>query len=155
MSSALENQLTEELKNAMRSGNKVGTMAIRMVRTEVMKRRTAKAGVEVTDELVVETIRAYAKQLQGSVEDYGSRGIGPDDDENVGQMVSEIEFLQRFLPKLLDETATAALVDRAIAEQGAVDPKLAGKITGLIMKDHKGQVDAGLVSRLVRARLGA
>lgn len=155
MSSALETQLTEELKNTMRSGNKVGTMAIRMVRTEIMKRRTAKAGVEVTDELVVDTIRAYVKQLQGSVDDYAARGVLPADDENVAQMISEIEYLQRFLPQLLDEEATAAIVDQVIAALGTADPKQAGRITGMIMKDHKGKVDAGVVSRLIKQKLGA
>ncbi|MBI5610375.1 MAG: GatB/YqeY domain-containing protein [Deltaproteobacteria bacterium] len=155
MASNLEAQLGEELKNCMRSGDKVGTMAIRMVRTEVMKRRTAKAGVEVTDELVVEVIRAYVKQLQGSVEEYAARGVLPADDENLAQMVAEAQFLQKFLPQLMGEAETAAVIDQILASQGPVDAKMAGKITGLVMKDYKGRVDSALVNKLVRAKLGA
>jgi uncharacterized protein YqeY len=154
MACNLENQLTEELKNTMRSGDKVGTMAIRMVRTEVMKRRTAKAGVEVTDELVVEVIRSYVKQLQGSVEEYAVRGVLAADDDNVAQMVAEASYLQKFMPQLMGEAETAAVIDQVLATQGAVDAKMAGKITGLVMKDYKGKVDSALVNKLVRAKLG-
>ncbi len=154
MACNLENQLTEELKNTMRSGDKVGTMAIRMVRTEVMKRRTAKAGVEVTDELVVEVIRSSVKQLQGSVEEYAVRGVLAADDDNVAQMVAEASYLQKFMPQLMGEAETAAVIDQVLATQGAVDAKMAGKITGLVMKDYKGKVDSALVNKLVRAKLG-
>lgn len=150
---SLEEQLTEELKSCMRAGDKIGLAAVRMVRTEVTKRRTAKAGVVVNDEMVVEVIRAYAKQLQGSADEFLARGVSPDD-INISQALAEITYLQRFLPRLASEDETSAIIDQVIATQGAVDAKMAGKITGLVMKDHKGKVDPGVVARLIKAKLG-
>lgn len=153
MPSPLENELSEQLKASMRAGDKVATAALRMVRTKVMERRTAKNAVEITDEVVVDTIRNYTKQLQGAIDELIQHGAG-EDESNVAQMRTEIAYLDRFLPKMMDETETAALVDRILAEQGITDPKQAGKATGLIMKDHKGKVDPGLVAKLVKAKLG-
>jgi hypothetical protein len=149
----LEEQLTEELKNCMRAGDKIGLAAVRMVRTEVMKRRTAKAGVVVDDELVLEVLRSYAKQLQNSADEFLTRGVDASD-VNISQPLAEIAYLQRFLPQLASEEETAAIVDQVLATLGTVDPKMAGKITGLVMKDHKGKVDPGLVSKVIRAKLG-
>jgi uncharacterized protein YqeY len=138
----------------MKANDKVGTMALRMVRTEITKRRTAKAGVEVTDELVVDTIRAYVKQLLANIGEFAGHGLDASNDSNVAQMAAEAAFLDRYLPKLLSEDETAAIIDAVIAAQGTVDAKQAGKITGLVMKDHKGKVDAGVVARLVKQKLG-
>ncbi|MSP90514.1 MAG: hypothetical protein EXR79_01715 [Myxococcales bacterium] len=154
MPSALEADLQEQLKVSMRAGDKVAMMAIRMVRTKVMERRTAKVPVDVTDELVVDVIRNYVKMLQGSIEELTAGGVGQDED-NVVQMRGEIAYLDRFLPKLLDEIATAALIDGVLAQHAIADAKMAGKATGLVMKEFKGQVDPGLVARLVRQKLGA
>jgi len=152
MASALEDKLNEDLKAAMKSGDSAAKMALRMVRTKVMERRTAKAGVEVTDELVLDVLRAYVKSLQGSIDEYPAVAA---DDPQVAQMRAEIAYLDRYLPRLLDEAATQEIVDATLASLGVTDPKQAGRVTGAIMKDHKGRVDPGLVARLIRARLGA
>ncbi len=154
MATALENELTEQLKVSMRGGDKIATAAIRMVRTKIMERRTAKNAPEITDELVVDTIRNYVKVLQGSIEELKAGGAS-DDEDNLAQMRVEIKYLDRFLPRMMDEAETAALVDKILAENDITDPKKAGQATGLVMKDYKGKADPGLVSRLVRAKLGA
>lgn len=153
MATELENRLGEELKACMRAGDKVGLAAVRMVRTRIMEKRTAKNATEIKEEDVVDIIRAYSKVLQGSIDELKAGGAG-DDEDNIVQMALEITYLQRFLPTMLGEAETAALVARVLAEQGISDPKQAGKATGLIMKDHKGMVDAGLVSKLIKAQLG-
>ncbi|MBM4343544.1 MAG: GatB/YqeY domain-containing protein [Deltaproteobacteria bacterium] len=154
MSSPLEDKLNEDLKASMKGGDKVALLAIRAVKTELMKRRTAKAGVEITDDLVTDTLRAYVKQLQGSIDELVAGGADASED-NIVQMRGEIAYLDRYLPKLLDDAATAALVDAVLAANGITDPKMAGKATGLVMKDHKGKVDPGVVARIVRQKLGA
>jgi len=154
VSSPLEDKLNEDLKASMKGGDKVALLAIRAVKTELMKRRTAKAGVEITDDLVTDTLRAYVKQLQGSIDELVAGGADASED-NIVQMRGEIAYLDRYLPKLLDDAATAALVDAVLAANGITDPKMAGKATGLVMKDHKGKVDPGVVARIVRQKLGA
>ena len=154
MASNLETQLTDDLKTAMKAGDKVALMAIRMVKSKLTERKTAKAGVEITDELVVDVVRSYVKMMQGSIEELVAGGASPDE-PNIAQMKLEMALLDKYLPQLLDETATAALVDAVLAAQGTVDAKQAGRITGAVMKDHKGKVDPGLVAKIVRQRLGA
>lgn len=154
MTTALETELMDQLKTAMKGGDKIGTMAIRMVRSKITELRTAKNAKEVTDEVVVDTIRAYCKMLQGSIDELLAGGAEPDED-NIVQMHAEIAFLARFLPQLLSQADTEALVDKILAEQAISDPKMAGKVTGLIMKDWKGKADPGIVAAVVKAKLGA
>lgn len=154
MATALENELTEQLKASMRAGDKMATAAIRMVRTKIMEKRTAKNAVEITDEIIQDVIRNYVKVMQGSIDELKAGGA-TDDEPNIAQMRDEIVYLDRFLPKLLDEAATAAIVDQVLAANAITDPKMAGKATGLIMKDLKGKADPGLVAKLVKQKLGA
>jgi uncharacterized protein YqeY len=153
MATALENELMEQMKVCMKSGDKVGLAAVRMVRTKVMEKRTAKNAVEITDEIVVDVIRNYVKVLQGSIDELKAGGAS-EEEENVAQMILEIKYLDRFLPKLMGEAEMAVIVDEILTREGITDPKMFGKATGLIMKDYKGKVDPGLVSKLIKAKLG-
>ena len=153
MSTALETELTEQMKTCMKAGDKVGLAAVRMVRTKIMEKRTAKNATEITDEVVVDVIRNYVKVMQGSIDELKAGGA-TDDEDNIAQMIGEIRYLDRFLPKLYDEAQTTALVDEILAKEGITDPKQFGRVTGLVMKDHKGKADPGLVARIVKQRLG-
>ena len=152
MATELEARLGEDLKTAMRARDKVGMAAIRMLRTRFMELRTAKNARELDEAGAVEVIRAYVKSLQGAVDEFVAKGT-PADDDNVAGLLAEVAFLDVYLPKMLDEAATRALVATILAANGVTDAKMAGQAIGLIMKDHKGQVDPGMVSRLVRAKL--
>ena len=68
-------------------------------------------------------------------------------------MTWEVDYLSPFLPTLLDEAATGALVEKTIADVGATSLKQMGQVMGAIMKAHKGQVDAGLVKTLISQKL--
>ncbi len=153
MATALENELMEQMKVCMKSGDKIGLAAVRMVRTKVMEKRTAKNATEVTDEVVVDVIRNYVKVLQSSIDELKAGGAS-EEEENIAQMLAEIQYLARFLPQLMGEAEMAAIVDEILTREGITDPKMFGKATGLIMKDYKGKVDPGLVAKLIKAKLG-
>ena len=122
--------------------------------TKVMEKRTAKNATEITDEVVIDVIRNYCKVMQGSIDELKAGGAS-DDEDNIVQMRGEIAYLDRFVPKMADEAETAAIVEAVLAAHGITDPKMAGKATGLVMKDHKGKVDPGVVAKVVKAKLGA
>jgi uncharacterized protein YqeY len=148
---SIEDELQSALTDAMRSKDKAVLDAIRNVRTEAQKAKTA-ASFDGNDDDAFYTavISTYVKTLSKSLETYedlGARGA-----EQAAKLRTEIEYLSRWLPSKLDETATGALVDEAIAEVGS-DPKMAGRIMGHIMKDHGQDVDPALVKRLVEERL--
>lgn len=148
----LEQQLTDLLKQAMRDKDQPTLDTVRMLKTKIMERRTAKgfAGV-IDDALVLDVIAAYRKQAQKAVEEFAS--LGERAREQADQLRFEIAFCERFLPRGMDEAALRILVRERIAALGIKDPKQVGRVVGDIMKSHKGQVDAGDVKRIAEKEL--
>lgn len=149
---SLEQQLTDLLKQAMKDKDQRTADAVRMLKTKIMERRTAKGfSGTVDDALVTEVIAAYRKQMHkalGEFEALGERGA-----EQAAELRFEIAFCDRFLPKGLDEAALRALIGERIAALGIKSPKEMGRLLGDIMKSHKGQVDAAEVKRLAEEAL--
>jgi uncharacterized protein YqeY len=148
----VEQQLTEILKQAMRDKDQRTADAVRMIKTKVMERRTAKGFTgAVDDALITEVIAAYRKTLVKALAEFeaaGDRGK-----EQAEELRFEIALCERFLPRGLDEAAVRALVKERIAALGLKSRKEAGRLLGDIMKSHKGQLDAGDVKRLAEAEL--
>jgi len=69
--------------------------------------------------------------------------------ELAAKETKELEILESYLPKQLDETAVRAAAERVIAETGATGPKEQGKVMQKLMPELKGQADGGMVSRVV------
>ncbi|HXH81303.1 MAG TPA: GatB/YqeY domain-containing protein [Candidatus Tectomicrobia bacterium] len=148
----LTEQLDEILKQAIRDKDQRTADVVRMLKSRIAERRTAKgfAG-QVDDALVLDVIGAYRKSLQKALPEYekaGERGRA-----QAEQLRAEIAFCERFLPKGLDEDALRALVRERIAALGVTDPKQVGRVVGDVMKTHKGQVQAGDVKRVAEEML--
>jgi uncharacterized protein len=149
---ALEQTLNDTLTQAIKTKDGKTADVVRMIKTKIQERRTAKgASGQVDDALVLEVIGAYRKLLQKAVVEYekaGERGAA-----QAGALRFEIEFCERYLPKTMDDAAVRALVTERIATLGISDPKQAGRLVGEIMKTHKGQVEAGDVKRIAEELL--
>src|ERR671930_2710797 len=105
----LEQDLNDTLKQAIKDRDQATADVVRMLKTRLQERRTAKgfAG-QVDDALVLDVIAAYRKQLQKALAEYdklGERGAA-----QAAQLRFEIEFCERFLPKGLDEPTLRTLV---------------------------------------------
>jgi uncharacterized protein YqeY len=149
---ALEQALDETLRQAIKDKDTRTADVVRMIKTRLTERRTAKgfAG-QVDDALVTEVIATYRKQLQkalGEFEKVGERGQA-----QAAQLRFEIAFCERYLPKQMDEAALRALVRERAAALGIADPKQAGRLVGEVMKTHKGQVEAADVKRIAEELL--
>lgn len=148
----IDEQLAARLKDAMRAKDRPVLDAIRNARSEFQKAATAEgASGEVTDELCREVLASYVKRLQKALpayEDAGERGA-----EGAAKLRFEIEYLSEWLPRKLDEAATRELVAAAVESTGATDAKDTGRVMGSIMKDHRDEVDAAVVKRLVSEAL--
>ncbi|HEY7649743.1 MAG TPA: GatB/YqeY domain-containing protein [Methylomirabilota bacterium] len=143
----LEQTLDDTLREAIRARDTRTADVVRMLKTRLMERRTAKgfSGI-VDDALIQDVIASYRKQLQkalGEFEKAGERGAG-----HAAQLRFEVEFCERFLPRGLDEASVKALVRERLAALGISDVKQMGRLVGDIMKTHKGQVEAADVKRL-------
>jgi len=152
----IKDDLKQELKDAMRSGDDRRRNVIRLIESEADKVRTAPDfDGEIDDDFYVGVIEGFVKRNRKSVQEY--QELGDEGRETVRKLQWEIEYLQRWLPDKLSPEETLILVRASIAELGADDPKDVGKVIGHVMKSHpdKDQLDGSMVSQIVRAALGA
>jgi uncharacterized protein YqeY len=150
----LEQQLNDMLKQAMKDKDPRTSNVVRMIKTKIMERRTAKGfSGEVDDALIVDVIGAYRKQLQKALEEFEKAGAKGQ--EQAAELQFEIQFCERFLPKGLDAAALRSLVQERMTALGVTDVKQAGKLIGDIMKTHKGQVEANDIKRIAEELLKA
>src|SRR5205809_4225273 len=149
---ALAQHLDDTLKTAIKNQDARTANVVRMLKTKVTERTTAKGFVgQVDDALVVDVVGAYRKQLQKALAEYeklGDRGAA-----QAAELRFEIEFCGRYLPKGMDEAALRALVAERLATLGITDAKQAGRVIGDVMKTHKGQVEAADVKRVAEELL--
>ena len=151
---ALEQQLNDTLKQAIKDKDLKTADVVRMLKTKLMERRTAKGFTgEVDDALVLDVIGAYRKQLQKAIVEFEKAGARGQD--QIAQLRSEIEFCERYLPRGLDDDALRALVRERLDALHITDAKQVGRLVGDIMKTHKGQVEAGDVKRVAESLLSA
>jgi len=148
----LEQELTDKLTQAIKAKDAPTADVVRMLKTRLQERRTAKdfAGT-IDDALVLDVIGAYRKLLQKAIAEYdklGERGA-----EQAAKLRFEIAFCEGYLPKGLDEAVVRALVQERIRALGIADAKQVGRLVGDVMKTHKGQVEASDVKRIAEELL--
>jgi uncharacterized protein YqeY len=149
----IEQDLRKLLTDSMKAKDLRTANAVRMINTKVMERRTAKGFTgQVDDALYVDVMSAYRKSLQKAREEF--LAVGERGKEQAGELAWEIGFIEGFLPKGLGPDEIRAAVRAAIATLGAADPKMAGRVVGEVMKQHKGKVEAGEVKKIAEEELG-
>ncbi len=151
----IQEELTAELRAAMKEKDALRRDAIRQVQTEVATAKSQPdfAG-EVDDALYQRVINSYVKRMEKSRDEYA--GLGERGEEMADKLAFEVEYLSRWLPEKLDEESTRRLVVEAIEELAvAGDEKAAGRVIGVLMKTHGDDLDGGLVNRLVGEELGS
>jgi uncharacterized protein YqeY len=150
----LAETLDETLRRAIKDRDPRVADAVRMIKTRLIERRTAKGfSGEVDDALVLDVIGAYRKQLQKALAEFeklGERGRAQAD-----QLRFEVELCGRWLPRGLDAHSLRALVRERLAALGVTDPKQVGRLIGDVMKTHKGQVEAGQIKQIAEELLAA
>ncbi len=150
----LEATLNETLRQAMKGQDTRTAAVVRMLKTKLMERRTAKGfSGTVDDALVLEVIGAYRRQLQKALAEFekaGERGAA-----QAAELRFELAFCERYLPRRLDEQAVRALVAERVGALGISDPKQIGRLVGDVMKTHKGEVEAADVKRIAEELLAS
>jgi uncharacterized protein YqeY len=148
---SLQEQLKQDQLAAMRAKDKATLNAIRSVQAEIATAKVAPGFSGAADDaLYVRTITTYVKRISKSRTDYvalGERGA-----EQAAMLAFEIDYLDKYLPKTLDEAATRDLVAAAIADMGADENTPAGKVIGAVMRSGE-SLDGALVNRIVQEEL--
>lgn len=140
--------IDHRLHEAIKARDLRSADCLRMLKSKLIEKRTS-AGFkgDLTDAIVREVAGTYVKQLGRSISEYEKGGeVGK---EHIEKIRWEIEYLSEFAPKHLDEAATRAIVEKAVAESGIKDPAQSGRLIGIVMKSHKDEVDAALVRKII------
>ncbi|MEE4303457.1 MAG: GatB/YqeY domain-containing protein [Wenzhouxiangella sp.] len=145
---SLKAQINDDVKQAMRSGEKERLKTLRMI-TAAIKQREIDERVELDDAQVLAVVEKMIKQRRESAEQYREA----ERPELAEAEEAEIRILEPYLPEQLSEDELVDIVDKAIAEAGASEMSAMGQVMGLLKPRVQGRADMGEVSRLVRSRL--
>ena len=144
----LKQRLTDDMKAAMKSGDKDSLGVIRLVNAAI-KQREVDERIELDDAAVLAVLEKMVKQRRDSVSQYEAASR-----EDLAAIErAEIVVIQRYLPEKLGEAEVLAAIDAAIAQTGAAGPADMGKLMGALKPKLAGQADMGLVSKLVKQLL--
>ena len=146
---SLKQNVNDQVKQAMKSGDKDRLKVLRML-TAAIKQREVDERVELGDDEVLAVIEKMVKQRRESIEQY--RAGGREELAEIEQ--AEIDVLGDFLPEPLSEGEIDALIDQAIADTGASQMSDMGQVMGRLKGPMQGRADMKQVSAKVRARLG-
>ncbi|MDE2317098.1 MAG: GatB/YqeY domain-containing protein [Xanthomonadaceae bacterium] len=144
----LKQQLTDDMKAAMRGGDKHRLGVIRLVLAAI-KQREVDERVELDDVQTLAVLEKMLKQRKDSVSQYvaGHR-------EDLAEVErAEMAVIETYLPAQLDEAELDALIADAIATTGASSPRDMGKVVAAVKDKAAGRADMGKVSALIKARL--
>ncbi len=141
-------QLTEDMKAAMKSGDKERLGTIRLLRGQIKDASIDKRSeLDKDEELAVLT--SAAKKRRESIEAYKAAGR----DDLADKELVELKIIETYLPEQLSEQDVEKIVNEAIQETGAQTIKDLGKVMPAIMSKVKGRADGKLVNELVRKKL--
>jgi uncharacterized protein YqeY len=149
----ISEELAAELKEAMKAKDARRRDVIRQVQTEITLAKSEPGYDPATEgETARAAIESYSKKMQKSLAEY--EGYGDRAADMVEKLRFEVEFLDRWMPKKLGEVETRRLITEKIDELGVGgDPKAAGRVTGMLMKERGADLDGAMVNRLVREEL--
>ncbi len=144
----LKAQLTEDMKTAMKAGEKDRLGVIRLINSAI-KQKEVDERIEMTDELVLAVLEKMLKQRKDSISQY--EAAGRTDLADIEKFESGI--IQAYLPQPLSQAEVEALVAKAIADTGAEGPQAMGKVIAALKPQLAGRADMGAVSGMVKAAL--
>jgi uncharacterized protein YqeY len=145
---SLKQQITEDMKTAMRAKETARLGAIRLL-LAAMKQREVDERIELTDADVVSIIEKMLKQRRDSISQY--KAANRQDLVDVEEF--EVTVLQTYMPQQLSEAEISAAIAEAIAATGAAGPQDMGKVMGVVKPKLAGRADMGKVSGLIKAQL--
>jgi uncharacterized protein YqeY len=144
----LDQQLQEDLKAAMRSGDPVARDTIRFTMSSLKNARIDKGG-ELTQQEAIAVLQRDAKRRQESIDQFRVAGR----DDLVEKEESQLAVLKRYLPASLSDEEVAALVADVIAETGVSSPKDLGRIMPVLIQRAAGRADGKRLNEAARAAL--
>jgi len=144
----LKAQIIDDMKAAMKGGEKARLGVIRLI-TAAIKQREVDERIELDDEQVLIVLDKMVKQRRDSIKQYTDAGR----EDLAAIEEAEVEIIQTYLPAALSEDEIAAIVEAAIAQTGASSMADMGKVMGIVKPQVQGRGDMGAVSGIVKQKL--
>jgi uncharacterized protein YqeY len=145
---SLKNQITNDMKTAMKAGDKDRLKVVRLIMAAIKQVEVDKR-VELDDAGVLSVLDKMVKQRRDSVEQFVKGGR-----EDLAAIErAEIGILETYLPEQLDDAELEAMIDAAISATGAESIRDMGKVMGQIKSQAAGRADMGAIGAKVKARL--
>ncbi len=144
----LKDRITDDMKTAMRSGDKERLATIRLALAAI-KQREVDERIVLDDTQVLAVLDKMIKQRREAITQFDSGGRA----DLVAKETGEIAVLQHYLPAQLDAAEVDALIAEAIAASGATSVKDMGKVMGLVKPKAQGRTDIGALSARIKQKL--
>ncbi|QEW05789.1 GatB/YqeY domain-containing protein [Nitrincola iocasae] len=145
--SDLKQQITEQMKAAMRARDKVRLGAIRLILSD-LNRIEVDERIELDDTRVLASLDKMAKQRRDSIAQY----LAAERPELADKEQQELEVIKTFLPQPLSDSDIEQIIDDAINATGASSMQQMGQVMALVKPRVQGRADMGQVSTRVKAR---
>jgi len=146
---ALRDRITEDMKSAMRAGEKERLATIRLALAAI-KQREVDERITLDDPQVLGVLEKMVKQRREAITQFASGGRA----DLVAKETAEIEVLQGYLPAQMSPAELEALITEAIAATGASSIKDMGKVMAAVKPKAQGRADMGAVSARIKQKLG-
>lgn len=144
----LQQKITDDMKQAMKAGDKLKLGTIRMFRATI-KDKEIELGRALNDEDIIAVAAKMIKQRKDAASQYHDAGRK----DLAAKELEEIKVFADYMPEQLSEEEVAEAVAQAISQSGAASMKDMGKVMGVIRSQLQGKADMGLVSALVKQQL--
>ena len=144
----LKEQITEDMKSAMRAKETERLGTIRLLLAAI-KQREVDERITVEDAGIIAIVEKLIKQRKDSIEQFQKAGRT----DLVYQESKELGILQAYMPAQLTEAEVQAAIQKTISSLGAAGPQDMGKVIGALKAQLAGKADMGMVSGLVKAAL--
>jgi len=146
----LKERITEDMKAAMRAGEKERLATIRLILSAI-KQREVDERITLDDLQVLAVVEKMIKQRKEAIVQFEAGGRA----DLVAKESAEISVLQAYLPAQMSDAEIDALIGVAIASTGAASIKDMGKVMGAVKAKAQGRADMGVVSARIKQKLGA
>jgi uncharacterized protein YqeY len=150
---SLRERFSDDLKTAMRAGDKRRISTIRLITSTLKDRDIEARGLgkaQLSDEDLLGLLQKMVKQRQESLKIYEDAGR----DDLATQEREEIAIINGFLPTQMSEAEVSAAIDGVIADTGATSIKDMGKVMAGLKEKFTGRMDFGKASAAIKAKLG-
>lgn len=148
MMGALKARLAEDLKGALKSGDRLKTSVIRLL-SSLIKNREVEKRAELDDHEIIQAVVASCKLRREAIEQYAKGGR----EDLAAKEEAELKLLESYLPPPVSQEELLQKVNGAIQAAGAASIKDMGRVMALLMPEISGRADGRLVSQMVKDAL--